>query len=224
MSTPKKTSPSSHSVNPMPVIGVVALIIVLLVPLVAVVVTQTSGSPANLPASLTPTPMALSTPSDARTAQNVVLSTNKGDIALELFADKAPITVQNFVTLGARGYYNNVTFHRVIAGFMIQGGDPTGTGAGGDSIYGQEFQDEQTGEPIVAGSLAMANAGAGTNGSQFFIVTDSAQPHLDGKHTNFGKVADEASMAVVRAIAAVQVGANDKPVSPVTITGFSITK
>ncbi len=163
-------------------------------------------------------------PSDVATAQVVRMKTSKGDIVIKLYQQDAPQTVKNFVTLGKRGYYNNVTFHRVIKTFMIQGGDPTGTGAGGQSIYGAKFADEINSHKIVKGSVAMANAGANTNGSQFFIVTEQPQPHLDGKHTNFGEVADEASMNVVHAIAAVPTGAGDRPTEEVKITGFEIVE
>ncbi len=114
------------------------------------------------------------------------IHTDKGPIELELHADKAPLTVANFVNLAQRGYYDGVKFHRVIANFMIQGGDPTGTGAGGP---GYRFEDEF--DPSLKhdgpGVLSMANAGPGTNGSQFFI-THLATPHLDGKHSVFGRV------------------------------------
>ena len=107
---------------------------------------------------------------------------------------------------------------------MIQGGDPGGTGTGGTSIYGGTFADEISSRKIEVGSVAMANAGPNTNGSQFFIVTESAQPSLDGHYSNFGHVSDDASMQVVRAIATVKTDANDKPVDPVTMTGFDILK
>ncbi len=114
------------------------------------------------------------------------IKTNAGDIQVQLFAAEAPKTVNNFVFLARDGFYNGVTFHRVIADFMIQGGDPTGTGTGGP---GYKFGDEFTGNPHrhKIGTLSMANAGPGTNGSQFFI-THVATPHLDGKHTVFGQV------------------------------------
>lgn len=164
-------------------------------------------------------------PADTISATEVVLKTTKGDIRLTLFPEDAPFTVKNFVTLGKRGYYNDVTFHRVIEDFMIQGGDPTGSGSGGESIYGPNFKDEFNEHKIEVGSLAMANTGLpGSNSSQFFIVTQYPQPHLDGKHTCFGKVADEASLAVVRAIAGVDVDANARPTTPVTITGFEVVK
>lgn len=126
------------------------------------------------------------------------IETNKGIINLELFAQNAPKTVNNFVFLARDGFYDGVTFHRVISNFMIQGGDPTGTGRGGP---GYRFEDELKGNPRIheEGSLSMANAGPNTNGSQFFI-THAPQPHLDGKHTVFGQVTDKKSMNVVNAV------------------------
>jgi len=114
------------------------------------------------------------------------IQTNRGDIELELYPKHAPKTVNNFTYLARQGYYDGVTFHRVIANFVIQGGDPTGSGSGGP---GYKFEDEFKGNPLrhETGSISMANAGPNTNGSQFFI-THSPQPHLDGKHTVFGKV------------------------------------
>ena len=114
------------------------------------------------------------------------IETSKGTIEIELFAQYAPKTVNNFVFLAREGYYDGVSFHRVINDFMIQGGDPTGTGRGGP---GYKFEDEFSGNPLKheTGVLSMANAGPGTNGSQFFI-THAPQPHLDGRHTVFGKV------------------------------------
>ncbi len=124
------------------------------------------------------------------------IETSRGEIRLDLFADQAPLTVANFVNLAERGFYNGVTFHRVIPDFMIQGGDPTGTGTGGP---GYRFEDECRDDlqHAAAGTLSMANAGPGTNGSQFFI-THGPTPHLDGKHTVFGRVA--AGQAVVDAV------------------------
>lgn len=115
-----------------------------------------------------------------------VIETDKGTIELQLFPENAPKTVNNFVFLAQEGFYDGVSFHRVISNFVIQGGDPTGTGRGGP---GYQFEDETRGNPLkhVRGVISMANAGANTNGSQFFI-THSPQPHLDGKHTVFGKV------------------------------------
>lgn len=126
----------------------------------------------------------------------VNMETNKGTIEIELYPQHAPKTVNNFVFLAGAGYYNDVAFHRVISNFVIQGGDPTGTGRGGP---GYRFEDEVKGNPLKheTGVLSMANAGPGTNGSQFFI-THSPQPHLDGKHTVFGKVTS--GMDVVNAI------------------------
>ncbi|MCD6588872.1 MAG: peptidylprolyl isomerase [Candidatus Fermentibacteraceae bacterium] len=116
----------------------------------------------------------------------VSIETDRGTISIDLFPEFAPVTVNNFVTLAKDGFYDGVTFHRVISNFMVQGGDPTGTGMGGP---GYNFKDEFSGNPLTheTGSLSMANAGPGTNGSQFFI-THSPQPHLNGKHTVFGKV------------------------------------
>jgi peptidyl-prolyl cis-trans isomerase B (cyclophilin B) len=127
------------------------------------------------------------------------MKTSKGDIKLRLFADKAPVTVANFVNLAKKGYYDGLTFHRVIADFMIQGGCPHGTGTGGP---GYRFEDECTPElrHDAPGKLSMANAGPGTNGSQFFI-THVATPWLDGRHTVFGEVIDAADQDVVNAIA-----------------------
>jgi cyclophilin family peptidyl-prolyl cis-trans isomerase len=140
------------------------------------------------------------------------LHTSEGTIELELYPDDAPKTVENFVTLSRDGFYEGVIFHRVIPDFMIQGGDPTGTGSGGP---GYEFEDELNQHRVVRGVLAMANAGPNTNGSQFFIVTAEATPWLDGKHTVFGKVTS--GMDVVDRISAVDRDANDRPREPVTI-------
>ena len=115
------------------------------------------------------------------------LHTNKGAIAIELFDDDAPKTVENFKKLARDGFYDGVIFHRVIPDFMIQGGDPTGTGSGGP---GYTFEDEFNEHKVERGALAMANAGPNTNGAQFFIVTADACPWLDGKHTVFGRVTD----------------------------------
>jgi peptidyl-prolyl cis-trans isomerase B (cyclophilin B) len=129
---------------------------------------------------------------------SAIVRTNKGDIKLRLFADKAPVTVANFVNLASRGYYDELSFHRVIPDFMIQGGCPQGSGTGGP---GYRFEDECTPElgHDVPGVLSMANAGPGTNGSQFFI-THIATPWLDGKHTVFGAVIDDGGQEVVNSI------------------------
>ena len=116
---------------------------------------------------------------------NATMQTNHGTIEIELFPDDAPKTVENFTKLAGEGFYDGIIFHRVIEDFMIQGGDPTGTGSGGP---GYQFEDEFNDHPVERGALAMANAGPNTNGSQFFIVTADACPWLDGKHTVFGRV------------------------------------
>src|SRR5437867_9969870 len=140
------------------------------------------------------------------------LNTSMGAIALELFDGDAPKTVANFKKLAGDGFYDGVVFHRVIPDFMIQGGDPTGTGTGGP---GYTFEDEINEHRVERGALAMANAGPGTNGSQFFVVTTEAAPWLDGKHTVFGRVTD--GMDVVDAISAVETDASDKPREAVVI-------
>ena len=140
------------------------------------------------------------------------LHTNHGAIELELFDGEAPKTVENFRTLAGDGFYDGVVFHRVIPDFMIQGGDPTGTGMGGP---GYTFEDEFNDHGVVRGALAMANAGPNTNGSQFFIVTAEATPWLDGKHTVFGQVTN--GMDVVDTISQLDTDANDKPREPVLI-------
>ena len=143
---------------------------------------------------------------------SATLHTNHGPIAVELFDEDAPKTVANFVKLAGDGFYDGVIFHRVIPDFMIQGGDPTGTGSGGP---GYTFEDEFNKQQVVRGALAMANAGPNTNGSQFFIVTADACPWLDGKHTVFGRVAD--GMDVVNVISALETDARDKPRQDVVI-------
>ena len=140
------------------------------------------------------------------------MQTNHGAIELELFADDAPVTVENFTKLARDGFYDGVIFHRVIKEFMVQGGDPTGTGSGGP---GYKFADEFNSHKIVRGALAMANAGPNTNGSQFFIVTADACPWLDGKHTVFGEVTS--GMDVVDAIEGVPTGPGDRPHDDVRI-------
>src|SRR5438874_9800915 len=135
------------------------------------------------------------------------MNTTHGTIALELFDDDAPKTVENFRKLASDGFYDGVIFHRVIPDFMIQGGCPQGTGTGGP---GYTFDDEINQHKVVRGALAMANAGPNTNGSQFFIVTTEAAPWLDGKHTVFGRVS--AGMDAVEAIEATPTGAGDRPV------------
>ena len=177
------------------------------------------------------------------------IKTNHGDMRIKLFPDHAPKTVANFIALSKDGYYDGVIFHRIIKDFMIQGGDPTGTGMGGDSIYGESFEDEFSEELYnIRGALSMANAGPNTNGSQFFIVQNQhlpyskkeiarggwpepiaeiyaeqgGTPHLDRRHTVFGQLADEASYEVLDAIAGVETGAMDKPVEDVVIQTIEI--
>ena len=177
------------------------------------------------------------------------IKTNHGDMRIKLFPEHAPKTVANFIALSKDGYYDGVIFHRIIKDFMIQGGDPTGTGMGGESIYGQSFEDEFSEELYnVRGALSMANAGPNTNGSQFFIVQNQhlpyskkeiarggwpepiaeiyaekgGTPHLDRRHTVFGQLADEASYKVLDAIAGVETGAMDKPVEDVIIETIEI--
>jgi peptidyl-prolyl cis-trans isomerase B (cyclophilin B) len=140
------------------------------------------------------------------------LHTNHGAIAIELFDEDAPKTVENFLKLARDGFYDGVVFHRIIPDFMIQGGDPTGTGMGGP---GYTFEDEFNDHKVERGALAMANAGPNTNGSQFFIVTTAAAPWLDGKHTVFGRVTE--GMDAVDAIEQVDTDAQDKPREPVVI-------
>lgn len=154
-------------------------------------------------------------------AKTAIIKTDKGDIKLELYPEAAPKTVANFASLADKGFYNGLSFHRVVPGFVVQGGDPNGTGSGGpgytfaDEInpwslglsestiqsyqaQGYQYDKNLTSRKMEVGSLAMANSGPNTNGSQFFIVTDSAQPHLDGKHTVFGKVLE--GMDIVKKI------------------------
>ncbi|WP_251545589.1 peptidylprolyl isomerase [Limosilactobacillus caecicola] len=176
------------------------------------------------------------------------LHTNHGDIQIQLFDDLAPKTVKNFIELAKKGYYDGVTFHRVIPDFMIQGGDPTGTGAGGESIYGDAFEDEFSDQLFnFNGALSMANAGPNTNGSQFFIVTNEnlttnltdqmkaagypqevinhyaengGTPWLDHHHTVFGQVI--AGQKVAKEISRVARALNDRPKKDVVIESISI--
>ena len=147
------------------------------------------------------------------------MQTSEGAIGLELFDEDAPKTVANFKKLAGDNFYNGVIFHRVIKDFMIQGGDPTGTGRGGP---GYTFEDEFNDNKIVRGALAMANAGPNTNGSQFFIVTAEATPWLDGKHTAFGHVT--AGQDVVDAISGVDRDARDRPREPVTMGRVTVSE
>ena len=149
---------------------------------------------------------------------NATMQTNHGTIEIELFPSEAPKTVANFTKLAGEGFYDGIVFHRVIEDFMIQGGDPTGTGSGGP---GYQFEDEFNDHPVARGSLAMANAGPNTNGSQFFIVTADACPWLDGKHTVFGRVTS--GMDVVDAISKVPIGPGDRPRDDVRIEGIALS-
>lgn len=148
--------------------------------------------------------------------KEVVFETTAGKIVFEMYPDIAPKTVENFVGLVNKGYYNGIIFHRVIKNFMIQGGDPTGTGRGGSSLWGEPFEDEF--KPGVVfdrdGLLAMANSGRNTNGSQFFITT-KATPWLNGRHTIFGAVVD--GFDVVRKIENANVDGRDKPLEEIKI-------
>ena len=184
---------------------------------------------------------------DQAKGPKATIKTNHGDIVIQLFPEEAPMTVENFVRLAQKGYYDGVTVHRVISDFMIQGGDPEGTGAGGQSIWGHNFEDEFSNELFnLRGALSMANAGPNTNGSQFFIVQNKNMPKrfiqqlrdaqypeevvkaykqggtpwLDHRHTVFGHVTE--GMDVVDEIAKVAKDGNDKPLEDVVITTVEI--
>lgn len=180
----------------------------------------------------------------------LIMHTNKGDMTFKLLPDVAPKTVENFVTHAKNGYYNGVTFHRVINDFMVQGGDPTATGMGGESIYGEPFEDEFSKEAFnIYGALSMANAGAHTNGSQFFIVQmnevpesmlsqladggwpepivkayaeTGGTPWLDQKHTVFGQLIE--GKDTLEDIANTKVGPQDKPLHDITIDSIEIVE
>jgi cyclophilin family peptidyl-prolyl cis-trans isomerase len=145
------------------------------------------------------------------------MHTSEGDIELELFAEDAPKTVDNFTKLAGKGFYDGLVFHRVIPDFMIQGGCPQGTGTGGP---GYTFEDEINEHKVVRGALAMANAGPNTNGSQFFIVTTESAPWLDGKHTVFGQVTS--GQDVAERISQVDRDARDKPREDVVIQRVTV--
>ncbi|MGJ3242110.1 MAG: peptidylprolyl isomerase [Opitutales bacterium] len=151
------------------------------------------------------------------------LNTNHGSITFRLMPDVAPKTVENFTGLIEKGYYDGVVFHRIIRDFMLQGGDPTGTGRGGESLWGNTFEDECDSKVTFdkPGLLAMANAGPGTNGSQFFITT-AKTPWLHMKHTIFGEVTE--GMDVVQRIEAVDTDPRDKPKKPVRIESASVER
>jgi peptidyl-prolyl cis-trans isomerase B (cyclophilin B) len=156
--------------------------------------------------------------------QIVVMETSLGTIKIKLFPTKAPKTVENFIGLADKGYYNGLIFHRVIPGFMIQGGDPTGTGMGGESLWGGKFKDEINSElSYLKGAVAMANSGTDTNGSQFFIVqTDEGNSILERKYSIFGQAFE--GLDVVDKIANVQRDANDKPLTDVVMKKVTLEK
>jgi cyclophilin family peptidyl-prolyl cis-trans isomerase len=147
------------------------------------------------------------------------MQTTDGPIVFELFDEDAPKTVENFRKLASDGFYDGLTFHRVIKDFMIQGGCPQGTGTGGP---GYTFEDEINDHKVVRGALAMANAGPNTNGSQFFIVTTAAAPWLDGKHTVFGQVTN--GMDVVDKLEGVDTDASDRPTDPIGIASIELSE
>ncbi|MGX7026034.1 peptidylprolyl isomerase [Vagococcus hydrophili] len=178
-----------------------------------------------------------------------LIKTNRGNITVALFPEKAPKTVKNFIELSKKGYYDGVIFHRVIPDFMVQGGDPTGTGMGGESIYGAKFEDEFSKDLFnLRGALSMANAGPNTNGSQFFIVQNQnvpanmlgqlegagfpeevieaykngGTPWLDFRHTVFGHVIE--GMDVVDEMSSVKRDSQDRPQYDITIDGIEITE
>ncbi len=162
----------------------------------------------------------------AKEYSQVIMKTNFGEIKIKLYSDESPITVNNFLNLSKNGFYDGTKFHRIITDFMIQGGDPNTRnddwmthGIGGPDY---RFEDEINSHPIIKGSFAMANAGPGTNGSQFFIVTAPATPWLDGKHTNFGQVIE--GMDTVDKIEAVETNERDHPLEDVEILGIELVK
>ena len=149
----------------------------------------------------------------------MTMTTSKGEIVFEMFDDDAPETVGNFRKLTEQGFYDGLTFHRIIRDFMIQGGCPQGTGTGGP---GYTFEDEINQHKVVRGALAMANAGPNTNGSQFFIVTLEATPWLDGKHTNFGQVTG--GMDVVDKLEGLPTDGRDRPREDARIEKLTIRR
>jgi cyclophilin family peptidyl-prolyl cis-trans isomerase len=171
-----------------------------------------AGAPKSYSA---PPPMAI----DQNKTYTALIKTSMGDITVELNAKDAPLTVNNFVFLARDKFYDGLVFHRIIKNFMIQGGDPLGTGTGGP---GYKFADEPVKTAYEVGSIAMANSGANTNGSQFFICEGQQCVTLPKQYNLFGKVTD--GIDVVHKIAAVQTGAQDRPVQPVTITSVTITE
>jgi cyclophilin family peptidyl-prolyl cis-trans isomerase len=154
---------------------------------------------------------------DSKKKYTAVMKTSKGDIKFKLYSNSTPITVNNFVYLAKNKFYDGVVFHRIIKDFMVQGGDPLGNGTGGP---GYSFKDEVSDKKLVKGSLAMANAGPNTNGSQFFIVTAKDTPWLDGKHTNFGEVIE--GLDILEKIEDSQTDRNDRPLDEVVIKNIEI--
>lgn len=209
--------------------AILAIIGVLVLTLILILVfkgdeskpTSTNTTTVNTP---TPSTATSANPADAVSASQVTVTTSEGAITLNLFPEDAPLAVTNFVTLGKRGYYDGVIFHRVIKGFMNQAGDPTGTGSGGESIYGAKFKTEINDRPFLKGVLGVARtAQMDTNGSQFFIMA-ADNNSLDGQYTVMGQIADTDSQSVVDKINAVATNSADKPLSDVKITGFAIVK
>ncbi|MDD2565522.1 MAG: peptidylprolyl isomerase [Candidatus Gracilibacteria bacterium] len=149
-----------------------------------------------------------------------IMDTNLGEIKIKFFKELTPKTYENFITHSKNGFYDGIIFHRVINNFMIQGGDPTGTGMGGESIYGNAFEDEFSELRHIKGALSMANSGKNTNGSQFFIVHAKSTPHLDGRHSVFGQVFE--GIEIVDKIAASKVDRDDRPFHDVIINGIEI--
>ncbi|CAM9228429.1 unnamed protein product, partial [Lampetra fluviatilis] len=152
----------------------------------------------------------------------ILLKTSAGDLEVELWSKEAPLACRNFTQLCLEGYYNGSPFHRVVPGFVVQGGDPTGTGDGGDSVYGQPFRDEyhQRLRFTRRGLVAMATSRPGDNGSQFFITLDRAD-ELNGKHSIFGKVVGDTLYNVLR-LAEVEIGPNDRPIRPHVIRSTEV--
>mgnify|MGYP000898282755 CR=1 FL=1 len=193
-----------------------------------------SGAPVNQETSVNKNnTMSVATVSEPRSQKNLlgeysraIFKTNKGNIEVKLYSQESPVTVNNFLNLAAAGFYDGVKFHRVIKDFMIQGGDPLSKGDDvslwGTGGPGYRFTDEINDHKLLRGSLAMANAGANTNGSQFFIVTAEETPWLDGKHTNFGEVIS--GLDVVTAIESAETGMNDRPIEDIVINSIELEK
>ena len=198
------------------------------------VVSRTADAPTEPVVPAQPEGAEIKQPSkepDALTSQSstmqAVIQTNKGDVSVELYGGDAPKTVENFVKLAKEDFYDGIAFHRVIPGFMIQGGDPLSKDPANRALHGTggpgyTFEDEFNEHKVVRGALAMANAGPNTNGSQFFIVVGDAFPHLDGKHAVFGMVT--AGMDIVDAIVQAPADSRDNPLEPVVIEDISIVE